>query len=67
MSTRMLILCTHDSARRVLAAAMAARLGCDVRAFGAGSTPSGRLNPHALAVLQEAGIGTGGYRSKSRL
>jgi arsenate reductase len=69
MTTNVLILCTHNSARSVLAEAMlnhhAVRLGADVRAHSAGSAPSGRINPMALAVLAEAGIPTDGARSKS--
>ena len=69
MSTKVLILCTHNSARSVLAEGMldhwARRLGKDVRAFSAGSAPSGRLNPLALQALAQAGIDTSGYRSKS--
>lgn len=64
-----LILCTHNSARSVLAEAMlnhwARRLGKDVHAFSAGSAPSGRINPLAIDVLRAAGIPTNGYRSKS--
>jgi len=69
MTTRILILCTHNSARSVLAEGMlnhwAARLGKDVRAFSAGSTPGGRVNPHALDALARAGADTSGLRSKS--
>jgi len=69
MATNVLILCTHNSARSVLAEGMlnhwARRLGRDVRAFSAGSAPSGRLNPFALDVLADSGIDTSGYRSKS--
>ena len=69
MTTNVLILCTHNSARSVLAEGMlgywAGRLGRDVRAFSAGSAPSGRINPHALAVLHSAGVETTGFRSKS--
>ena len=69
MTLHVLVLCTHNSARSVLAEAMlnhwAQRLGLDVQAHSAGSAPSGRLNPHALAVLQAAGIETAGVRSKS--
>jgi arsenate reductase len=69
MTTNVLILCTHNSARSVLSEGMlnhwAAKLGKDVRAFSAGSAPSGRLNPFALEVLGNAGIATEGYRSKS--
>lgn len=43
----------------------ARKLGKDVRAYSAGSAPSGRINPFALEVLSNAGIDTEGYRSKS--
>jgi arsenate reductase len=69
MTTNVLVLCTHNSARSVLAEGMlnhwARKLGRDVRAFSAGSAPSGRLNPFALEALARAGIETTGYRSKS--
>ena len=69
MSTNVLILCTHNSARSVLSEGMmnhwALRLGKDVRAYSAGSAPSGRLNPLALEALSLAGVDTRGYRSKS--
>ena len=64
-----LILCTHNSARSVLAEGMlnhwAGKLGRDVQAHSAGSAPSGRINPFALEALNKAGIDTRGYRSKS--
>jgi len=69
MTTNVLILCTHNSARSVLSEGMlnhlAAKSGQDVRAFSAGSAPSGRLNPFALEVLTNAGVDVSGYRSKS--
>jgi arsenate reductase len=40
-------------------------MGKDVRAYSAGSAPSGRLNPFAVEALQNAGVATEGYRSKS--
>ena len=68
MPTNVLVLCTHNSARSVLAEGMlnhwAGKLGKDVRAFSAGSAPSGRINPHALEVLGQAGVDTSGCRSK---
>jgi len=68
MTTHVLILCTHNSARSVLAEAMlnhwAERLGCNVRAHSAGSVPSGRINPFAIEALDKAGIATDGLRSK---
>ena len=69
MTTNVLILCTHNSARSVLSEGMlnhwAQKLDKDVRAYSAGSAPSGRLNPFALETLTNAGIDTTGYRSKS--
>ncbi|KVT89611.1 ArsC family transcriptional regulator [Burkholderia territorii] len=69
MTTNVLILCTHNSARSVLAEGMlnhwAAKLGRDVRAYSAGSAPSGRLSPFALDALTRAGVDVAGYRSKS--
>jgi arsenate reductase len=69
MTAHVLVLCTHNSARSVLAEAMlnhwARRLGRDVVAHSAGSTPSGRVNPFALETLAAAGIDAGTPRSKS--
>lgn len=69
MTLQLLVLCTHNSARSVLAEAMfnhwAGRLAVPVRAFSAGSAPRGAVHPLALAVLQDAGIDTQGLRSKS--
>ncbi len=69
MATNVLILCTHNSARSVLAEGMlnhwAGKLGKEVRAFSAGSAPSGRINPFAIEALRNAGVDTAGFRSKS--
>lgn len=69
MTTHVLILCTHNSARSVLGEGMlnhlARRLGKDVQAHSAGSAPSGRINPFALEALHNAGVDTRGCRSKS--
>jgi len=69
MTVHVLILCTHNSARSVLAEGMlnhwARRLGRDVQAHSAGSAPSGRLSPFALEALNNASIDTAACRSKS--
>jgi arsenate reductase len=69
MTTNVLVLCTHNSARSVLSEGMlnhlAGKLGKDVRAYSAGSAPSGRIHPYALEALRNAGVATEGYRSKS--
>lgn len=63
-----LFLCTHNSARSILAEAVLNDLGGGrFHAFSAGSSPRGnqRPNPLALDVLKGAGISTAGLRSKS--
>jgi len=69
MTTNVLILCTHNSARSVLSEGMlnhwADLLDKDVRAYSAGSAPSGRINPFALEALTNVGVDTSGFRSKS--
>ncbi|CAH0353359.1 MAG: arsenate reductase ArsC [Pseudomonadota bacterium] len=69
MATNVLILCTHNSARSVLSEGMlnhlARQTGRDVKAYSAGSAPSGKLNPLALDTLRGAGVDVSTYRSKS--
>lgn len=61
-----LILCTGNSCRSVLAEAYINSLSEGrFRAFSAGSSPTGSVNPLALATLEAAGISTDGLRSKS--
>ena len=63
-----LFLCTHNSARSILAEAVLNDLGAGrFQAFSAGSSPRANQqpNPMALEVLQKAGIDTAGLRSKS--
>jgi len=64
--TTVLCLCTGNSARSILAEALFNHLGrgC-VRAFSAGSHPTGRVHPNALALLKEMDIRAGNPRSKS--
>lgn len=69
MTFRVLILCTHNSARSILGEAMlrhlASQRGADVVAYSAGSAPSGRINPLATQALEARGIDTADLRSKS--
>jgi len=63
-----LFLCTHNSARSILAEAVLNDLGGGrFRAFSAGSSPreNQQPNPLALEVLERVGISTAGLRSKS--
>ncbi|MBF0183896.1 MAG: arsenate reductase ArsC [Magnetococcales bacterium] len=60
-----LFLCTHNSARSIMAEALLNHLAAGrVRGYSAGSHPSGTVHPLALAVLQQAGIATDSLRSK---
>jgi arsenate reductase (thioredoxin) len=61
-----LFLCTHNSARSILAEGLLRHLAGDRWiAHSAGSAPSGRVNPAALEALQAIGADTTGLRSKS--
>jgi arsenate reductase len=61
-----LFLCTGNSCRSLMSEAIFNHLAPPGwRAISAGSQPTGRLNPRALALLQRKGISTEGYYSKS--
>lgn len=61
-----LVLCTGNSARSVIAEVLINALGQGrYRAQSAGSHPTGRVNPLTLAVLAEHGHALEGLRSKS--
>src|SRR6186713_2636611 len=61
-----LFLCTHNSARSVIAECVLNRLGKGrFKAYSAGSQPSGRVHPFALDLLKNLKYETKELRSKS--
>ena len=63
-----LFLCTHNSARSILAEALLNHMGRGkFKAYSAGSSPKDnqKPNPMAIATLEKSGISTEGLSSKS--
>lgn len=61
-----LILCTGNSCRSVLGEALINHKGGGrVEAFSAGSHPTGKVNPNALATLARNGLPAEGFSSQS--
>ncbi len=61
-----LFLCTGNSARSIMAEAIMKRKGMPTfTAYSAGSHPSGSVRPEALSQIENAGLSTENFRSKS--
>ena len=64
--TKVLFVCIENSNRSQMAQAFATIHGDgQVQAFSAGSRPSGRVNPKAIAAMQELGYDLSIHASKS--
>lgn len=60
-----LFICTHNSARSIMAEGLLNDLGRgQFRAYSAGSQPAGAVHPRALATLERLRMPTSGFRSK---
>lgn len=60
-----LFVCTHNSARSIMAEALLNALGAGrFRAWSAGSHPAGAVHPQALRTLADLHLPAEGYRSK---
>jgi arsenate reductase (thioredoxin) len=61
-----LFLCTGNSARSIMAEAIMNRKGVpNFTAYSAGSHPSGKVRSEALRQIEDAGLNTAGFHSKS--
>ena len=61
-----LFLCTGNSARSIFGEAILNRLGAGkFRAYSAGSSPAGKVNPRTIQLLERLGYPTDDLRSKS--
>jgi protein-tyrosine-phosphatase len=66
MTQNILILCTGNSCRSILAEAVLQKFGTPrYNTFSAGSFPKGDVNPNALKLLNKLGYETSQFRSKS--
>jgi isopenicillin-N N-acyltransferase-like protein len=62
---RIVFVCVENSNRSQMAEAFARMYGAEtVEAFSAGSRPSGRINPNAVAAMHELGYDLAGHQSK---
>jgi arsenate reductase len=61
-----LFLCTHNSARSIIAECVMNRLGAGrFKGYSAGSQPSGKVHPYVIELLQALNYDTSTPRSKS--
>ena len=63
---KILFVCVENSNRSQMSQAFATMLGGDqIQAFSAGSKPSGRINPKAIAAMKDLGYDLSNHQSKS--
>ena len=62
---KVLILCTGNSCRSIMAEGLINKYFPTIKAYSAGSNPNGKVNPNAKKVLQEENAWTDKYHSKT--
>jgi protein-tyrosine-phosphatase len=63
---KVLFVCIENSNRSQMSQAFAKIIGGDkIEAYSAGSKPSGKVNPKAIASMKELGYNLSGHESKS--
>jgi len=65
MKKRILFVCIENSNRSQMAEAFARLLDKSIEAFSAGSKPSGKINPKAVASMMQVGYDLSKHESKS--
>ena len=65
MSKKVLILCTGNSCRSIIAEAVLNRYLSGVVAYSSGVKASGKVNPNAIKILKREGIWEERYHSKT--
>jgi len=62
---KVLILCTGNSCRSIIAEALINKYFKDIKAYSSGVKASGKVNPYAVEVLKQEGAWSDEYHSKS--
>jgi len=65
MSKKILFVCIENSNRSQMAEAFVNMAHAGVKAYSAGSAPSGKINPTAIASMKELGYDLSTHHSKS--
>lgn len=65
MKKKILFVCIENSNRSQMAEAFARQLDKNIEAYSAGSKPSGKINPKAVASMMQVGYDLSKHKSKS--
>lgn len=65
MKKKILFVCVENSNRSQMSEAFAKIHGQNIESFSAGSNPSGKVNPKAIASMQDLGYDLSAHQSKS--